>query len=144
LLSFRRRYDRYAPLVVDGLLFFLGRRPQPRLEAIVVDQMALAEDASAERLIALLRQSPTLHKLGQVVARQAGLPLELRLRLQALESLAPPGGYDFDAIVARELGTVPGLTVARDALAEGSVAFVVPFEWQPQSGAPARRGVFRV
>jgi ubiquinone biosynthesis protein len=138
-------YDRYAPLVVDGLLFFLGRLPQPRLEAIVVDQMALAEVAGAdERLIALLRQCPTLHKLGQVVARQAGLPLELRLRLQALESLAPPpGGYDFDAIVARELGTVPGLTVGRDALAEGSVAFVVPFEWQPQSDAPARRGVFK-
>jgi hypothetical protein len=29
-------YDRYAPLVVDGLLFFLGRLPQERLEAIVV------------------------------------------------------------------------------------------------------------
>jgi ubiquinone biosynthesis protein len=138
-------YDRYAPLVTDGLLHFLGRLPQARLEAIIVDQMALDEAAGAdERLIALLRQCPTLHKLGQVVARQAGLPLELRLRLQALESLAPPpGGYDFDALVARELGTVSGLTVARDTLAEGSVAFVVPFEWRPSPGAPAQRGVFK-
>jgi ubiquinone biosynthesis protein len=138
-------YDRFAPLVTDGLLHFLGRLPQPRLEAIVVDQMALADDASAdERLIALLRQCPTLHKLGQVIARQAGLPLELRLRLQALESLAPPpGGYDFDALVAQELGNVPGLTVAHDVLAEGSVAFVVPFEWRSSPGAAVRRGVFK-
>lgn len=138
-------YDRYAPLVTDGLLYFLARLPAARLEAIVADQMLLAPDASAdERLIAVLRQCPTLHKLGQVVARQDGLPLELRVRLQALESLAPPpGGYDFDALVARELGSVSGLTVSKATLAEGSVAFVVPFEWRSAPGAAPRRGVFK-
>lgn len=138
-------YDRYSPLVTDGLLHFLSRLPQPRLEAIVVDQMALPEEAGAdERLISLLRQCPTLHKLGQVIARQDGLPLELRVRLQALESLAPPpGDYDFEALVARELGPMSGLTVAQETLAEGSVAFVVPFEWRSAPGEPARRGVFK-
>ena len=34
-------YDRYAPLVTDGLLHFLGRLPPARLEAIVADQMLL-------------------------------------------------------------------------------------------------------
>jgi ubiquinone biosynthesis protein len=138
-------YERYAPLVTDGLLHFLGRLPQARLEAIVANQMTLSPEAGAdERLIALVRQCPTLHKLGQVIARQEGLPLDLRLRLQALESMTPPpGGHDFDALVARELGTVSGLTVARETLAEGSVAFVVPFEWQSAPGAAVRRGVFK-
>jgi ubiquinone biosynthesis protein len=138
-------YQSYAPLVIDGVLHFLGHLPQERLDAIVADQMVLAVDASADdRLIALLRQCPTLHKLGQVIARQAGLPAELRLRLQTLESLVPPPGtYDIDAIVARELGVVPGLTVDEYALAEGSVAFVVPFEWKSSPAAQPRRGVFK-
>jgi ubiquinone biosynthesis protein len=138
-------YEQYAPLVTDGLLFFLGRLPPSRLEAIVADQMLLAADASAdERLIGLVRQCPTLHKLGQVIARQSGLPLDLRARLQGLESLAPPpGGYDIESLIAREIGSVPGLTVSADTLAEGSVAFVVPFEWQPGPGKPIRRGVFK-
>lgn len=138
-------YARYAPLVTDGLLFFLSRLPHARLEAIVADQVALADAATAdERLVALLRQCPTLHKLGQVIARQDGLPLDLRSRLQALESLAPlPGSYDIGAIIAREIGTIAGLTVARDTLAEGSVAFVVPFDWQPTRTAAVRRGVFK-
>ncbi len=138
-------YVQYAPLVVDGLLWFVGRLGPERLEAIAAAELALDPAASAdERLIALLRQCPTLHKLGQVIARQAGLPLDLRARLQALESLAPePDSYDIAAIVERELGTVAGLRFEVDALAEGSVAFVVPFTWQTDPGAPARRGVFK-
>jgi ubiquinone biosynthesis protein len=138
-------YAQYAPLVIDGLLHFLGRLPAARLEAIVSDQMLLAADATPDdRLVALVGQCPTLHKLGQVIARQSGLPAELRLRLQTLEMLTTvPGRYDVDDIIKRELGTVPGLTLAPNALAEGSVAFVVPFEWRPQPGAAPQRGVFK-
>ncbi len=135
----------YAPLVVDGLIYFLGRLPPERLEAIVGGQMVLSENATADdRLVALVRECPTLHKLGQVIARQAGLPLELRVRLQALESLVPlPGSYDIPALIEREIGALPGLAVETEALAEGSVAFVVAFEWQAEPGAPTRRGVFK-
>ncbi len=138
-------YEQYAPLVIDGLLHFLSRLPATRLEAIVAAQLELPESAEAdERLIGLLRQCPTLHKLGQVIARQAGLPLDLRARLQGLESLAPaPGSYDIDAIVAAEIGVIEGLTVAPDALAEGSVAFVVPFELRSAADGSIRRGVFK-
>jgi len=138
-------YREYAQLVVDGLLFFLGRLPADRLEAIVAAQLAIPEDASADdRLVALVRECPTLHKLGQVIARQAGLPLELRARLQALESLVPPAGsYDVPALVAREIGAIPGLSVEGDAFAEGSVAFVAGFTWEPEPGAPVRHGVFK-
>lgn len=138
-------YAQYAPLVIDGLLYFLGRLPQARLDAIVADQFALPDEATADdRLVALLRQCPTLHKLGQVIARQAGLPLDLRTRLQALETLTPPpGAYGIEEIVTRELGAMPGLRVETNALAEGSVAFVVPFEWRAEPAGPPRRGVFK-
>jgi ubiquinone biosynthesis protein len=138
-------YAGYTPLVIDGLLYFLRRLPERRLDAIVTEQIALDDAATADdRLVALLRLCPTLHKLGQVIARQAGLPHELRLRLQTLEMLTPPPGrYDIDATVERELGQVAGLKIASDALAEGSVAFVVPFEWQSSSAGSSRRGVFK-
>jgi ubiquinone biosynthesis protein len=134
----------YAPLVVDGLLHFLERLPNERLSAIVADQLAIADEATSdERFVALLRQCPTLHKLGQVVARQAGLPHDLRARLQTLETLVPPSAvYPFQDLVAGELGSVPGLTVAADASAEGSVAYVVPFNWTPERGV-VRQGVFK-
>ncbi len=137
-------YADYTPLVRDGLLFFLARLPAARLEALAAAQLELAADASAaDRFVALLRECPTLHKLGQVVARQNGLPAELRRRLQVLESLnPPPGAYGIAEIVARELGGLRGLTVSAQALAEGSVAFVVPFAWQDGPG-PVRRGVFK-
>ena len=120
-------YAQYAPLVIDGLMHFLGRLPPARLETIVAEQVLLPPDAGAdERFIVLVRQCPTLHKLGQVIARQSGLPAELRTRLQGLEMLtAQPGNYDIADVIARELGAVPGLTVSPDALAEGSVEMMV-------------------
>jgi ubiquinone biosynthesis protein len=136
----------YAPLVVDGLVFFIGQLPPARIEAIAADQLALPAEATAdERLTALARRCPTLHKLGQVVARQAGLPATLRARLQSLEMSRPlPGAYDISALIAREIGTVPGLTVAAQPLAEGSVAVVVPFRWEPDGVGSSRSGVFKV
>jgi ubiquinone biosynthesis protein len=135
----------YAPLVTDGLMFFLERLPASRLNAIVGDQLAIDVDASPdERLIALLRRCPTLHKLGQVISHQSGLPAELRVRLQHLESIAPePGNREIEQLVERELGPVAGLTVAADALAEGSVAFIVPFEWHDAPAGLPQRGVFK-
>jgi ubiquinone biosynthesis protein len=135
----------YAALVTDGLLFFLERLPASRLAAIVGDQLAMNEDASPDdRLVALLRRCPTLHKLGQVVSHESGLPAELRVRLQRLESMAPaPGNGDIERMVERELGTVAGLAIAPEALAEGSVAFIVPFAWTDAPAGLPRRGVFK-
>ncbi len=122
----------WRPLLVEGLAFFLDRLPEARLGAIVAEQFALAATApAAERITALLAHCPTLHKLGQVVARQPGLDAELRRHLQALESL--PASTDIDALLAHvraELGHDHGLRLADRALAEGSVAVVLPFSWR--------------
>ena len=133
----------WRPLLAEGMALFLDRLPEARLGAIVAEQFALSANApAAERITALLAHCPTLHKLGQVVARQPGLDAELRRHLQALESL--PASTDIDALLAHvraELGHDSGLRLADRALAEGSVAVVLPFSWR--QGGRSHEGVFK-
>lgn len=134
----------WRPLLAEGMAFFLERLPEARLGAIVAEQIALASSASAAaRATALLAHCPTLHKLGQVVARQPGLDAELRRHLQALESLPASTGVDgLHAHIHAELGADHGLHLADRALAEGSVAVVLPFSWR--QGGRSHDGVFKV
>src|ERR1043165_8875034 len=83
-------YARYRPLVADGICFFLERLPAARLRLIFVEQGRMPTSATIpDRLFVLLRQLPTLHKLGQVVARDHRLSPSFRTRLQQLESMRP-------------------------------------------------------
>lgn len=122
----------WRPLVVDGMKFFLERLPAHRLEAIFADQFALPADAgAATRIVTLLSQCPTLHKLGQVLARNRQLSEEIRRELQTLESMLP--ATPINAVLARiraELPHGPPIRLAEQALAEGSVAVVLPFTYQ--------------
>lgn len=136
----------YRPLLTDGLLFFLERLEPVRLEAIVAEQFSLPlATGASQRLVALFRQCPTLHKLGQVVAHDRRLAAEFRARLQELESTTPctPIG-ELEPELRRELGTVSGLEIAPMALAEASVAVVVPFVWRQSPRSRAQRGVLKV
>ena len=139
-------YSAYAPLIVDGLVYFLERLPGERLDGIVLEQMAIAGDLdSDERIVALLRRCPTLHKLGQVIGHDASLPADLRARLQTLESIAPTTDFAaIEAIVRGELGATPGIELASEALAEGSVAVVVRFTWTAAPPEFPREGVFKI
>lgn len=131
------RYAAYRPLVAGGLRFFLAGLPRRRLTRLVDEQLALAFRAgAAERLAALLRHCPTLHKLGQVVARDRRLDAGLRRHLQALESLPPATPLaGLRHRVRRELGgAAPAFSIGPDALAEGSVAAVLPFAWDGGEG----------
>ena len=135
---------RYQPLVVDALLFFLSRLPAERVDRILLSQGALTHVTADDRLVALLRECPTLHKLGQVVAHERFLPPSLRVRLSALESLPPTTDVTGITHALRaELGHLPGLQVAEHALAEGSVAVVIPFEWSDAERGKSR-GVLKV
>jgi len=141
-----KAYETYHPLIVDGLMFFLERLPEERLGVIIEEQLSLAgEMDSDERVVALLRQCPTLHKLGQVIARDRGLPSELRERLQRLESVPPTTEFaEVAALIRSELGDAGGVDLANEALAEGSVAVVVPFDWPGASPGMPARGVFKI
>lgn len=136
----------YRPLVMDGLVFFLQRLQPGRLNAIVAEQIALPPAArSSRRLVALFRHCPTLHKLGQVVAHDRRLAPEFRERLQELESAIPHTTIrDLQSTLRRELGSVVGLDIASKALAEASVAVVVPFVWRESADCGVRRGVLKI
>ncbi len=141
-------YGRYRAAVNDGLIFFLSELSADRALAILAEQAALpAGTGIDERLVAIARHSPALHKLGQVMARDRRLPPNLRRLLQHLESMAPTWALDdLRAGIERELGPLEPLAIRLDEppLAEASVAVVVPFVWQDPAGGMERRGVFKV
>src|SRR5215471_10459488 len=81
-------YARYRLPIAGTLAVFLEGLPEAHLAALLADQAALAPTASAaERLAALARSCPALHKMGQILARDRRLSAELRKHLQELESL---------------------------------------------------------
>ncbi|GAC1306764.1 MAG: hypothetical protein NVS2B3_03850 [Vulcanimicrobiaceae bacterium] len=139
-------YVAYQPLIVDGLVYFLEHLPAERLNEILAEQFALGSELdSDERILALLRRCPTLHKLGQVIGHDAGLPADLRARLQALESLPPAVDFaEIEAVIRAELGETAGIALASEALAEGSVAVVVRFAWTAAPAGMPREGVFKI
>jgi ubiquinone biosynthesis protein len=135
-------YAHFRRPVLGALTTFLENLPAAHQAAVLADQAALPPAATAaERLFELARSCPALHKLGQILARDRRLSPELRQHLQGLESLPPstPLGA-VQAILAQELGPLGrlGVTLEPPALAEASVAVVVPFRAGP------RRGVFKV
>jgi ubiquinone biosynthesis protein len=142
-------YARFCRPLSSALAVFLGGLAEARQAAILADQAVLPADASAgQRLAMLARSCPALHKLGQILARDRRLPLELRSHLQELEALPPSiPSPTIEAILNRELGPLDrlGLTLLPPALAEASVAVVIPFqdERAPEDGV-ARQGVFKV
>ncbi|MFY9779111.1 MAG: AarF/ABC1/UbiB kinase family protein [Candidatus Baltobacteraceae bacterium] len=140
-------YASYRPLVTDGFVYFLSGLSDERVAGIVAEQMRLPENTSVDdRLVKLLHSCPTLHKLGQVVGHDKRLAPELRQRLQSLESLAPTSDLpEIEAVLERELGAIPpGIELASAALAEGSVAVVLPFEWTRPGATARQRGVFKI
>jgi ubiquinone biosynthesis protein len=138
-------YANYQPLLIDSLLYFFEQLTPEHMGEIIAEQATIDPAADADtRLVALLQQCPTLHKLGQVVSHEPGLPTALRERLQALESLPP--AMDSAAVaelIHAQIGEPAGVVVSPQPLAEGSVAVIVPFDWTDQAGT-LRRGVFKV
>lgn len=138
----------YRPAVVDGLMFFLENLGEERADEILGEQLMLpAEAGVAERLVAIARHCPALHKLGQVLARDRRLPLQFRLLLQHLESM--PSSLDAaqaQALVEAELGPISafGGSIDGPPLAEASVAVVVPFTAPREGGGEVVRGVFKL
>ena len=141
-------YAAYRPLIADGLRYFLERLPISRLARLVADQQGLpAGTEMAHRLATLIGGCPTLHKLGQIVARNHLLAPALRKQLQRLESMAPT--QDVASLVPslrKELGehTWQAISLAPTALAQASVAVVVPFTLQGAKSAELDQGVLKI
>jgi ubiquinone biosynthesis protein len=124
-------YARYRPAVVDGLIFFLENLSADRALELLDEQLSMPEGTAVEqRLVAIARRCPALHKLGQVLARDRRLPPEFRRLLQHLESMASPlNTAQAQRMVEAELGPLDrvGIRIEEPPLAEASVAVVIPF-----------------
>ncbi len=135
-------YATYRQPLAAAIGFFINHLSPERASAIVADQFALPGDASdADRLLALARRSPVLHKLGQILARDRRLDPQLRRTLQHLESMTSSVPVErLRGQIEREAGDVDGAGIVLDpvALAEASVAVVIGFTWRGE------RGVFKL
>ena len=125
-------YLRFARPVGDGLKVFLGGLPEEEQMTILREQAKLPITASISQRLGLLAQSsPVLQKLGQVLARDQRLSPVLRQYLCELESLPPSVPLEtIKEILAEQLGPLEarGITLMPPAIAEASVAVVIPFQ----------------
>lgn len=118
-------YLRYLPVLQQAFeAFLLGLPPGRQAEIWQAQTRLPAEALVADRMVALLRQCPTLHKLGQILARDPRLDAAFRERLHTLESCLPLAGCD-DYSWPEPLQPLK-------ALAEGSVASVFACDWGGQ------------
>lgn len=112
-------YRRYQPVLERALVHFVQSLSPERQQAILQNQ--LQPQTSAERMTTLMRDCPTLHKLGQLLARDTRLHESFREKLRELESCLPLARVqDYDW---------PLELIPQEALAEGSVASVFACSW---------------
>jgi ubiquinone biosynthesis protein len=134
-------YAAYRQPLAAAMGFFINHLSPERAAAIVADQLAMSGDASdADRLVALAKRSPVLHKLGQILARDRRLDGQLRRSLQQLESMTSSlPAETLRAQIESELGSLhrAGILLDPAPLAEASVAVVIGFTWRGE------RGVFK-
>ncbi len=122
-------YEGYRDPLRDCLVFFLeGLSSAHQLEIFALQAELPSDAPPIERVMALLHACPSLHKLGQVVARDRRLDEALRQRLIELESL--PGLTPVETlrgVLREELGAEADSLEIEPPLAEGSVCAVTPF-----------------
>jgi ubiquinone biosynthesis protein len=140
-------YAHFGKPISEGLAIFLEGLPARLQARILAQQAALPLTAGLEQRLGLLaRNCPVLQKIGQILARDQRLPAELRSHLRPLEALPPRIlGKTVRRLVIRELGPLDslGIELAPRALAEASVAVVVPFEVRDAAGGSTARSAGR-
>jgi len=142
-------YGRYRQIVHDGIFFLLSRLSTPRLIHLGIDQIVLEDTVDIQcRLIELAKAIPTLHKLGQTIARNRHVDPSFKHWLIQLEN----GIYGTDAApvaakIRNELGSLVekySIRLENGILAEASVGVVMPFTWTDPDTGKTEKGVFKV
>jgi ubiquinone biosynthesis protein len=143
------RYQAYRLLVRDGITFLLANLSPRRLLRLAVDQMRMPDATGIEgRLVKLAGQIPTLHKLGQILARNRYVDPVFKKWLIRLENGA--GETPVEVVlnkVQRELngaGALHSVELDEVILSEASVGVVVGFTWTARDADQKGRGVFKV
>ena len=142
-------YAHYRPVVRDGIEFFLSHVGRQRLIGLVADQLKLKSDVDTrKRLIELAKKIPTLHKLGQIIARNPNIDPAVKKWLIHLEN--GRYGTPLESIMRHidgqlgENGNRDRVTVEPIILAEASVAAVIPYFWNESSSLEPVQGVFKI
>lgn len=140
---------RFKPLVRDGIELFLSRISYPRLRRAILDLSSHRDSrVTGERLLNLALHFPTLHKLGQIVARHPELDPKLKKWLILLEQ--GDYGTDPDSQAHHIRTQLEGLNspfqikLSPHIIAEASVATLHPFSWQNPGTSQINKGVFKV
>ncbi len=121
----------WTPIAHDALLFFLDRLDEERLFERLLDFAYLPQDSQrGERIQQFASQTPTLQKIGQILARNPGVPPDVRKALQTFEnSLRTTRRDDLVEFINQEIGpeTVEKYQIefSEEILAEGSVGTVI-------------------
>lgn len=142
-------YAAFRPAVMDAALFFLDQLSPARRDEILRAQAALPADApTAQRVVALMHASPSLHKLGQVVARHKALDPNFRARLQQLEMFQTTIDHEVvRATTLAELGDAADryhIELDVPGTIEASVAFVVPARWRRPGSETIEHAMLKV
>jgi ubiquinone biosynthesis protein len=142
-------YSRYRLLVRDGIEFFLSSVDSRRLLDMAVEQLKMDPAAGhEERLLALAKRFPTLHKLGQIIARNPHIDPVVRRWLVQLEN-GRYGTPETGLLVQihdqlDHFDADDHIDIQPAILAEASVAAVLPFQWRRGDDADRVRGVFKI
>lgn len=143
-------YAEYRPIVRDGIFFLFSHLSLHRLIEVIVRQLRLDDETTRqERLIELARQIPTLHKLGQTIARNRHITPEFRGWLVQLEhdtqshAEVAPIRERIEGVIGNYV--VPlSIEIDNAVLSEASVGVVVGFSMTDPSTGRRSRGVFKV
>ena len=124
-------YAQFRSVVVEGIVFMISELPLTRLAEKVVDQARLNHTATlGQRLYALIKDMPSLQKLGQIICRTPGLDPQFKKALVDLEDNIKTVTYSqMRPLLIREirsLGPKHSITPEKRILAEATVCAVVP------------------
>jgi ubiquinone biosynthesis protein len=142
-------YAHYHALVRDGIEFFLSSVDSQRLLDLAVEQLKMDPAAGhEERLLALAKRFPTLHKLGQIIARHPHIdPVVKRWLVQLENGRYGTPGAGLLAKIQDQLDPADAdnqIDIQPDILAEASVGAVIAFECRCGDNADRLSGVFKV
>ena len=142
--------DFFYPIVHDFLLYFLDHFPEDRLLEKLVDVAYLPAGSSLSAdLMAFVAKTPSLQKLGQILARNQALSPEYREALQQLENgIHTMTRDELVQFIAEDMrkNNIAGnqMEFADAILAEGSVGAVIRATWIPPGSHEPREAICKV
>ena len=144
-----QRYAKYQPVVREGMVFMMSSMPLSRLAPKIIDQLLLPEDASfGKRLFTLIKDMPTLQKLGQIICRSPGLEPAFKNELIDLEDNIQTLSYSrIRPTLFKEIDKHPPnhtIIPEKRILAEASVCAVVPALVTSDSGRKTSQAVLKI